>query len=81
MVMIEPRHLNAQKEFAVSRRSNSGHRREKVLTTSCRPDSFQKEALRLLGRRAFLLHFPRLPYFIASRHPQHHTQVLTSSNR
>jgi hypothetical protein len=31
MVMIEPRHPNAQREFAASRRSNFGRRREKVL--------------------------------------------------
>src|SRR5262245_32439322 len=43
VVMIEPRHPNAQREFAASRRSNSGRRREKVLTVSCRPDCFSRE--------------------------------------
>ncbi|SRR6266851_5244517 len=35
---IEPRHPNAQREFAASRSSNSGRRSEKVLTVSCRAD-------------------------------------------
>ena len=34
MVMIEPRHPNARREFAASRRSNSGRRREEVQARS-----------------------------------------------
>jgi hypothetical protein len=53
--MFEPRHPNAEREFAVFRRSNAERRRVKVLTVSCRPDYLSAQADRHFRRWAFVL--------------------------